>query len=107
MRAQVLRDEAFSLLAARTSEDIERCGDTLDALVRAVRDEERARAHASFLGLAESIRALNSIDAAARLVAGIAARDFAPPPDTHTSTNLSAAAPEGDDVRSPAYETRA
>ena len=76
MRARKLHDQVTSPARAVPYADEAAWCALVDALVSAVRDEERAKALAVLDRLAVAARALPTAEAVARLITGIATRDY-------------------------------
>lgn len=76
MRARELHDQVTSPARAAPYADEDAWCTLVDALVAAVRDEERVKARAGLDRLVIAARALPSSEAVARLIAGIATRDY-------------------------------
>ncbi|MGE3412110.1 MAG: hypothetical protein AB7L91_07780 [Dehalococcoidia bacterium] len=78
MRAQELRELVTSPTRLVPFQDEVAWGELVDRLIASVREDERARSAATLAGLATSVLAVSSVEAASRLIAGVAARDYAP-----------------------------
>lgn len=76
MRSRDLHAEVSSPARAAPYADEDAWCALVDALVSAVREEERATTLALLDRLVIAARALHTSDAVARLIAGIAARDY-------------------------------
>jgi hypothetical protein len=83
MRASELLAEVTSPGRAVPYADEEAWCALVDALVSAVREQERATALATLNRLVISARALLTSEAVARLIEGIAARDYSTQADAH------------------------
>ncbi len=77
MRSQELRDQVISPNRLTPFQDEVAWGDLVDRLIAAVRAEERSHAATMLHRLSTSARALSSVDSVARLIDGIATRDYA------------------------------
>lgn len=78
MRVRELRDAVMSPTRPVPYTDEDAWCLLVDALVAAVREEERATTLATLNRLEVAARALPTPEAVARLIAGIAARDYTP-----------------------------
>ena len=79
MRPQELRERVTAPNRLVPFQDEVAWGELVDELIAAVREQDRLRAEATLAGLAKSVLALSSVEAASRLIAGVAARDYASP----------------------------
>lgn len=79
MRSQELRELVTSPIRPVPFQDEVAWGELVDRLIASVREDERARTAAMLARLATSALAVSSVEAASKLIAGIAARDYAAP----------------------------
>jgi hypothetical protein len=77
VRPQELRELVTSPARPLPLQDEVAWGELVDRLIASVREDERARTAATLTGVATSVLAVSSVQAASRLIAGVAARDYA------------------------------